>query len=283
MLLAQLNSSGTIVYVHSDQVNNPQKITNSSRTTVWDQIIEPFGEVFSTPTTTTPTNWRFPGQYADSENSLSYNGARDYDKTLGRYIQADLLGLNAGPNLYAYAGQNPIQRTDFYGLVDLNLIDPGSKEYQMQQEYNDPRYFTVGAHGQGGRFAFLNPMSVWGYSLITRGSYSQDFVNTSGRPNADDNLSVQDVGDRILASGWNSKYGPHKPILLSVCNAASGNNRSFAAQLAAYLANATNAPVAVLGAPGIFELWEPTGSTSSAPSPATSQSLVPAFGWATHQ
>src|SRR5207249_3882298 len=47
-LLAQIDSSGNIVYVHNSQVNAPQKITHPSRTLVWDRIQEPFGEDYST-------------------------------------------------------------------------------------------------------------------------------------------------------------------------------------------------------------------------------------------
>lgn len=37
---------------------------------------------------------RFPGQYADKEETnLFYNYFRDYDSAIGRYIQADLLGI----------------------------------------------------------------------------------------------------------------------------------------------------------------------------------------------
>ena len=88
-LLAQIDGSGNIVYVHNNQVGAPQKITNPSRTVVWDQIIKPFGEIYGTPTSTTPTNWRFPGQYANANNSLSHNGARDYDSSGPFYIESD--------------------------------------------------------------------------------------------------------------------------------------------------------------------------------------------------
>jgi RHS repeat-associated protein len=121
MMLAQIDSSGNIVYVHSDQLNNPQKITNPSRTLVWDREQEPFGETYATPTNTTPTNHRFPGQYADAENLLSYNNMRDFDTTIGRYIQADPLGLAAGPNIYGYASQNPAQNIDLLGMADNTI------------------------------------------------------------------------------------------------------------------------------------------------------------------
>ena len=37
---------------------------------------------------------------------------RDYDPTLGRYLQADPLGLIDGPSIYGYALQNPGRYTD---------------------------------------------------------------------------------------------------------------------------------------------------------------------------
>ena len=114
--LAQIDSSGNIFYIHNNQVGAPQKITAASRTLVWDYEIEPFGETYATPTNTDPTNIRFPGQYADAENLLSYNSHRDYDPTLGRYVESDLLGFGGGYNLFGYASQNPAEHIDPSGL-----------------------------------------------------------------------------------------------------------------------------------------------------------------------
>jgi uncharacterized protein RhaS with RHS repeats len=55
---------------------------------------------------------------------------RDYDPTLGRYIESDRIGLAGGLNLFSYAGQNPAQEIDPYGLdtyiVNRDLAFAGS-------------------------------------------------------------------------------------------------------------------------------------------------------------
>lgn len=66
-------------------------------------------------------NLRFPGQYFDAESGLHYNLMRDYDPSLGRYAQADSIGLIGGFNLYVYARQNPVLHTDPFGLRPLTL------------------------------------------------------------------------------------------------------------------------------------------------------------------
>lgn len=55
---------------------------------------------------------RFAGQWFASENDLHQNWMRDYDATLGRYVQADPLGLVDGASVYGYALQNPARWSD---------------------------------------------------------------------------------------------------------------------------------------------------------------------------
>ena len=53
----------------------------------------------------------------DVEIGLFHNGYRDYHAKLGRYVQSDPLGLEAGWNTYAYVGGNALGAIDPLGLV----------------------------------------------------------------------------------------------------------------------------------------------------------------------
>jgi RHS repeat-associated protein len=61
----------------------------------------------------------FPGQYYDSESNLWHNGFRDYEPTIGRYIQSDLIGLVAGISTYGYVSGNPIRNFDAEALAEI--------------------------------------------------------------------------------------------------------------------------------------------------------------------
>jgi RHS repeat-associated protein len=238
-------AAATISALHTDNIGTVQRATNAAKTVVYTVDYTVCGG--GTPTATITQDLRFPGQINDA-SGLNHNGARDMSKVFCTYFQADPIGLAGGLNPYVYAGNNPVTNIDPWGLVDVNLQEPGSPGYQMQQDYNDPRYLTVGAHGLGWGFTAKNPGSVLVYDLMTGGqSYARNFLNTTGKSNLLDNISLQDVADRIIASGWNTLYGPHKPVQLSACYAGEGGNSSFAAQLSKYLSRVTNAPVTVVG------------------------------------
>jgi RHS repeat-associated protein len=57
---------------------------------------------------------------AELENSvnLKYNYFRNYDSTLGRYVESDPIGIGGGVNTYTYVRSRPTKRVDPTGLCD---------------------------------------------------------------------------------------------------------------------------------------------------------------------
>jgi len=129
MPIATLRPDGVsgirVYYVHTDHLNTPRRITDASdNTIVWRWDSEPYGATLANEdpdadTTQFTYNLRFPGQYFDDETGLHYNYFRDYEPATGRYAESDPMGLGSGDySTYAYAGGNPVSRTDSSGLQE---------------------------------------------------------------------------------------------------------------------------------------------------------------------
>ena len=108
--------------VHTDHLDTPRLLTSSTGAVVWSSHHEPFGKAhIQTDPDGDGTHLafplRFPGQYEDAETGLHYNRHRYYDPQIGRYLSPDPLGQIDGPNLYLYAGNDPVNLSDPYGLT----------------------------------------------------------------------------------------------------------------------------------------------------------------------
>ncbi|WP_203143277.1 RHS repeat-associated core domain-containing protein [Marinobacter mangrovi] len=106
-----------VFYIHGNHLDAPLVVTDSGGAVVWRGHYEPFGRL-TVERDEIELSARLPGQYADAdaETGLHYNYFRDYDPSLGRYLQSDPIGLNGGINTYGYAYGNPLNITDPQGL-----------------------------------------------------------------------------------------------------------------------------------------------------------------------
>ncbi|WP_434149579.1 RHS repeat-associated core domain-containing protein [Methylocaldum gracile subsp. desertum] len=116
--LAQIDPSGAVAYLHPNHLGAPLVATNENGEVVWQANYEPFGQA-SLVNPSVTLNLRLPGQYFDAETGLYQNWHRDYDPSLGRYLQSDPIGLEGGLNTYAYVGDNPVNVTDPDGLLPV--------------------------------------------------------------------------------------------------------------------------------------------------------------------
>ncbi|MFN7222329.1 MAG: RHS repeat-associated core domain-containing protein [Burkholderiales bacterium] len=128
-LTLTIGAGSQIFYVHTDHLGTPRAITQASGNgKVWEwKNDDPFGanmpdENPSGIAGTFKYNLRFPGQYYDQETGTYYNYFRDYDPSVGRYVQSDPIGLRGGLNTYGYVGADPMTRIDSLGLSWFDAI-----------------------------------------------------------------------------------------------------------------------------------------------------------------
>jgi RHS repeat-associated protein len=105
-----------LFFIHNDHLGTPKWLTDTQGQVVWSLQPPPFGEIHEEIANGITLLNGFPGQYRDSETGLSYNYYRDYDPSIGRYIQSDPIGLEGGLNTYGYVGGNPLIYIDPLGL-----------------------------------------------------------------------------------------------------------------------------------------------------------------------
>jgi len=104
----------------------------------------------------TPTQRRFTGQRKDSGSGLLYYGARWYDPTVGRFLQADTIVPQPGNpqslNRYSYVGNQPTVSIDPPGHAACAAGD--TVWWQEEWRWKD-RWYK--AHGHIGGDWFGNP------------------------------------------------------------------------------------------------------------------------------
>ena len=113
-------SSATLYYIHAGHRSEPLAMTDGSKAKAWDASVSPFGAA-TIFTATTSLDLRLPGQQLQAETGLYQNWMRDYDPALGRYIEPDPIGLDGGPNVYSYVGQDPLSSVDPNGEAIVTI------------------------------------------------------------------------------------------------------------------------------------------------------------------
>ena len=142
--LAKIDSTG-VNYIHIDHLGTPSVMTDATGAKVWEIETRPFGDG-ATIAGTAILNLRFPGQYYDEETGLNYNYFRDYNPVIGRYIEADPIGIERGLNhLFVYVANNAVRYIDPIGLL-LGGNNAEIRNPPSPPNYGPPQTCIGGCH-----------------------------------------------------------------------------------------------------------------------------------------
>jgi RHS repeat-associated protein len=187
-------ASFEVFYIWTDNLGTPRLITDTANQSRWEwPNADPFGNNLPDEDPAGlgafAYNLRFPGQYYDAEKGSSYNYFRDYDPSIGRYIESDPIGLRAGLNTYAYVGARPLQLVDRLGREPGNMYqrgyglpmpdfgaEPGLVSFPPRYQRRpkcppSPGVVVAGSMAAGGGAGFLTG-GIWGlFAGLAEGSH----------------------------------------------------------------------------------------------------------------
>lgn len=111
--LGQRTPQGDFYYL-ADSIGSVIGLTDQNGDSAGRYRYDPYGQVVEN-SEAVPNAIRFAGEYYDAQTKLYKIGVRYYDPSVGRWTQKDPLNLFQDPrqaNRYAYAGADPVNRTD---------------------------------------------------------------------------------------------------------------------------------------------------------------------------
>jgi RHS repeat-associated protein len=117
-LVSRVDSGGAATYYGFDAIGNTSELIDGGSNVVSSYAYLPFGGLLASS-----ESFDDPFQYVgergvmDDGDGLLFMRARYLDPSIGRFLQADPVGVAAGPNLYTYSHSNPVSWVDPSGLT----------------------------------------------------------------------------------------------------------------------------------------------------------------------
>ncbi|HKQ51123.1 MAG TPA: RHS repeat-associated core domain-containing protein, partial [Pyrinomonadaceae bacterium] len=115
-LLRQSNTAGPLYFL-TDRIGSPAALTDGAGNVVERRSYEPFGASAGSSW----TRYDYTGRERDAQTGLIYYRARWYDPAQGRFVSEDPAGFAGGLNKYAYVSNNPVSKTDPFGLYEIDV------------------------------------------------------------------------------------------------------------------------------------------------------------------
>jgi RHS repeat-associated protein len=219
-LLATLqpNGNGTeyTQFHHPDRLGT-RLITNAADASVQEQVSLPYGAALDAESTGS-TNRRFTSYDRSVTTGLDYAVNRHYDSSQGRFTQVDPIGMAASSlgdpqtlNLYAYCGNDPVNRVDPDGLFWGKLFRFIGKVFKVLVVVAAAVAIFVGVLAVAGALA---PIAGVGFGLLMFAAAAVGLLSVFGPPML---RRVISVGLQVL-----SIYSMRPGIIWNFASAGAG-------------------------------------------------------------
>jgi RHS repeat-associated protein len=193
---------GTITYwyhfVHNG-TGNVSHLTDSAGSVAQKYNFEAFGNVVA-KTGSLVNSRLFQTKEANAKSGLIYFGARWYNPTLGRWLSPDPLGIVDGPNIYAYLNNDPVNKTDPWGLCFNTNYYHGYMWATSAVAIGLPS----GGFNSG---SSLNSLSGWGFGVLISGSIEVGALLVGGGGTASAGAGLFGGGSKGLNFGGYASGG----------------------------------------------------------------------------